>query len=119
MRPGPVERERDSGRGIQQRDFDAVRRREEPLVPVHRDGGDDHHRQYERGTDGPEETQGDEQAADHLAVSRGGGEESARAEADALHESTRAGEAVAAEPSECFLGAVTGHEKSDDEAGDE
>jgi hypothetical protein len=61
----------------------------------------------------------DSTTADHFAVSRGGGEEPSRTEADALHESTRTGEAVAAEPSECFLGAVTGHEESDDEAGDE
>src|ERR1051326_3967443 len=115
----PRQSERDRSGTVEQRHFDAVVLRKQSMRPMHAAGGDDHHREHDRGADWAEEAGGDEEAADDLAERSGGGEEAAGAEADRLQEAGGAVEAVAAEPSEEFLAAVGGHDESKNETGEE
>src|ERR1043165_7612157 len=113
------EGERHRGRGIEEGDLDAVRRGKEAVAPVHRDGGDDHHREHQRRTDRAEQTESDEQAAGELAEARGEGEEASGTKAEAFEEAAGAVQAVAAEPAEELLGSVSGHDETEDQTGDE
>ena len=79
------------------------------------DRGHDHDRDHEGGADGAEEASAIRRPLP-TSLDRGGRREDApRAEPEAFEEAAGAGQPVAAEPSEEFLGAVRRHEKPEDE----
>jgi hypothetical protein len=114
-------REGDASRagGVEQWELDAIGGGEESMLPVHGARGDDHDGEHERGPDGAEEAEGEEESAGELAGGGGEGEEAAGGEAELDEKLTCGVEAVAAEPAEELLGAVAGPDESEDQPADE
>src|ERR1039457_2085961 len=116
---GARERERRCGDAVEQRDFDAVRRREQPVWGVNADRGHDHDREHQGRTDGAQETQHHQDAAPNLTDCGDRGEEAPREEPEGFQYSADASQAGAPEPSEEFLRTVRRHEEPQHEPEDE
>jgi hypothetical protein len=66
VKAGAREGERRGGHSVEQRDFDAVRRREKAVWSVNTDRGHDHDREHQGRTDGAQKTQRHQEAAPDL-----------------------------------------------------
>src|SRR5438876_4593470 len=113
---GPGQTQGGGGGAVQQRQLDPVVHGEETVLPVHGDGGDDHHRQHQRRANGSQEAERDERAAANLAERRGQRERAAGAEAETLQERSGPGESISTEPSKELLRPVGRHQRTEHEA---